>query len=287
MYHSEKSKRKKGEIRNILSTIFLVAIIIIYLFPFYWMIVTSLKPKSELYVFPPALYPKGATLVSYSTVIKDPNFLASFKNSMIICMTTVVLVIALSLAINYPLTRMKTKDTFKNAYLNWILSLRFLPPIAVVIPIFAIIRSIGLYDKIGALILVYSVFNLPFATWMINGFFRDIPQEIEEAAYVDGCGRFSAFIKILLPMLSPALLAASIITFAFVWSEFAFALILTATPKSQPLTIGVWGLVSQFEVKWNEMAVMGTLLTIVPIILLLSIRKYLMTALTFGMVREK
>jgi multiple sugar transport system permease protein len=251
------------------------------------MIVTSLKSRGELYAFPPTFYPQEATLYSYKGLLTSPNVLASFRNSGIICAATVLLVITLSLMVNYPLTRMKIQSRFKNAYLNWILSLRFLPPVVAVIPIFAIVRTLGLYDRIEALVVVYTVFNLPFAVWMIHGFFQDIPKEIEEAAYVDGCGRFSAFVRVLLPMLSPGLLATSIVTFAFSWSEFAFALVLTATPRSQPLTIGVWSLVSQFEVKWDEMAAMGILVALVPIAALIGVRKYLMSVLTFGIVREK
>jgi len=113
------------------------------------------------------------------------------------------------------------------------------------------------------------------------------PQEVEEAAFVDGASRWRAFFQILLPMLSPGLLAAAVITFALSWSEFLYALILTATPRSQTFSIGVWSFVTEFEIIWNQMAAVGVISALVPVGLLLLARRYVISALTFGAVREK
>ena len=162
-----------------------------------------------------------------------------------------------------------------------------MPPVAVVIPYFALVRTAGLYDTPQALIFIYSLFTLPFAIWMLKGFLDEIPAEIEEAAYVDGGSRWMVFWQVILPLAAPGLLASGIIVFIFTWSEFLFALILTATPNSQTFPVGVQGLVTQFEVIWNDMAAAGAIAMVVPLTLALLARRYLVTGLTFGVIREK
>ena len=171
--------------------------------------------------------------------------------------------------------------------LNWALSLRFLPPIAVVIPYFLIVRTIGLYNQIPALVIVYTIFNLPLSIWMLKGFLEQIPAEVEEAALVDGGTRFQAFRLVLLPLASTGILAAGIIVFAFDWAEFLFAFILTATPDSMTFPVGVQGLVTQFEIIWNDMAAGGVIAILIPLVLMLFARRYVIAGLTFGVIREK
>ena len=155
----------------------------------------------------------------------------------------------------------------RSGVLNWALSLRFLAPIAVVIPYFTIVRSLGLYNQLPALILVYTIFNLPLSIWMLKGFLAEIPLEIEEAALVDGASRWQAFRYILLPLSRIGVLAAGIIVFAFDWAEFLFAFILTATPQAQTFPVGVAGLVTQFEIIWNEMAAAAVIAIVIPVLL--------------------
>jgi multiple sugar transport system permease protein len=171
--------------------------------------------------------------------------------------------------------------------LNWALSLRFLPPIAVVIPYFAIVRTLRIYDQPIALIAIYSLFNLPFAIWMLKGFLAEIPLELEEAALVDGANRWTSFRRVLLPLAFPGLMAAATIVFTFAWSEFLFALILTATPHAQTFPVGVQGLVTQFEIIWNDMAAAGVIAMSIPLVLMVIGRKYMVAGLTFGVIREK
>ena len=272
---------------RVLAVSLLLLLAVLYFLPFYWMVVTALKPLAAFYRFPPTLVPEGATLAPFLSVMVRRGFLVLLRNSLVVCLAGAGLGVAVSMLIVYPVTRMAVPPAFRRGLLNWILSLRFLPPIVVVIPFFDIVRQVGLYDSLLSLILLYTVFSLPFATWMLKGFFLEIPREIEEAALVDGATRWCAFLRILLPQLAPALLASMVITFALAWSEFMFAFILTATPRSQTFPIGVASLVTQFEIIWNEMAAAGTIAAAVPILLLLLARRYVVSALTFGAVREK
>jgi multiple sugar transport system permease protein len=280
-------RRRRFGVRRVLALIALGVVGVVYLFPLYWILVTSLKSKAEVFGSEPTLIPKAPTLEAYSDVLFERDFLRLLINSIVVCGAAMVLSILLSLLIAYPLTRLAVSRRLRTNVLNWALSLRFLPPIAVVVPYFGIVRFIGLYDEPLALIFVYTLFNLPFALWMLRGFLTEIPLEIEEAAFVDGASRWQAFRSVLLPLARPGLLASGIIIFAFAWSEFLFALILTATPRAQTFPVGVKGLVTQFEIIWNEMAAAGVIAIVVPLLLMLLARRYVISGLTFGVIREK
>jgi multiple sugar transport system permease protein len=265
----------------------LVIFLLVYVFPLYWLVVTSLKGKAELYAAEVPLFPLAPTLDAYTDVLVARSFGVLLRNSVMVCLATVVTTLSLGLLVTYPLTRLEIPRGVRVGVLNWALSLRFLPPIAVVVPYFAIVRTAGLYDNPLALIFIYSLFNLPFSIWMLKGFLQEIPRELEEAAHVDGASRWTGFVHVLLPLAVPGLLAAATIVFTFVWSEFLFALILTATPNAQTFPVGVQGLVTQFEVIWNDMAAAGAIAMCVPLVLAVLARRYLVAGLTFGVIREK
>ena len=233
------------------------------------------------------MFPRSLTLESYGNVLIDSGFWMLLRNSVIVCLSTVIVTIAVGLVITYPLTRLPVPPRLRVGVLNWALSLRFLPPIAVVIPYFAIVRTLQIYDQPIALIGIYSLFNLPFAIWMLKGFLAEIPLEVEEVALVDGANRWTAFLRVLLPLAAPGIMAAGIIVFTFAWSEFLFALILTATPNAQTFPVGVQGLVTQFAIIWNQMAAAGVIAMSVPLVLMVVARTYMVAGLTFGVIREK
>lgn len=278
---------RPGPLWRVIAITVLVALGVLYLFPYAWMVLTAVKPLAEFYRFPATIVPEKVTLAPFASVMVKRGYAILLRNSLVACLAAVAGALVAALLIVYPITRLGVSPRFRRGLMNWILSLRFLPPIVVVIPFFDIIRRIGLYDQLLALVLLYAVFALPFATWMLKGFLLEVPAEIEEAALVDGASRWRAFFAILLPQLAPALLATAVIAFALSWSEFMFAFILTATPRSQTFPIGVASLVTQFEIIWNEMAAVGAIASAVPILLLLLARRYVLTALTFGAVREK
>src|SRR5207248_383866 len=231
--------------------------------------------------------PEAPTLQPYADVLIDRGMWILLRNSIVVCGATVVLALTVGLLITYPITRLDVSPRVRAGVLNWALSLRFLPPIAVVVPYFAVVRTVGLYDQPLALIFIYSLFNLPFTIWMLKGFLTEIPREIEEAALADGASRWTAFRHILLPLATPGLLAAGVIVFSFSWSEFLFALILTSTPNAQTFPVGVQGLVTQFEIIWNDMAAAGTIAMLLPLVLMVLARRHVIAGLTFGVVGEK
>ncbi|MDP9272864.1 MAG: carbohydrate ABC transporter permease [Chloroflexota bacterium] len=259
----------------------------VFVFPLYYLVVTSLKTTAELFQAVPTLFPQAPTIEPYFSVLFTRGLGGLLVNSVIVGVSATALALVVAFAICYPITRLPIQVGTRSFVLNWALSLRFLPPIAVVIPYFTIVRTIGLYNQIPALVLVYTIFNLPLSIWMLKGFLEQIPAEIEEAAMVDGGTRFQAFRLVLLPLSSTGILAAGIIVFAFDWAEFLFAFILTATPQSMTFPVGVQGLVTQFEIIWNDMAAGGVIAILIPLIMMLLARRYVLTGLTFGVIREK
>jgi multiple sugar transport system permease protein len=278
-------RRRSGRLWRVVGPPLLGAVGLAYAFPLYWLLVTALKGEGELYRATPSLYPLQPTLAAFSSVLVTRGFLGLLRNSIVVCGATVLLVLAIGFAVTYPITRLKVSRRLRVGVLNWALSLRFLPPVAVVVPYFAIVRGLGLYDRRLALVLIYTVLNLPFSIWMLKGFLAEIPLEIEEAAFVDGASRWVAFRRVLLPLAAPGILASGVIIFAFAWSEFLFALILTASPRAQTFPVGVQGLVTQFEIIWNDMAAAGAIALAVPLGLMVVARRYVLAGLTFGVIR--
>ena len=272
------SRSRRRAWRSAIAVPIFAVVGIVYAFPLYWLFVTSLKSKAELYQADLSLYPEAPTLQPYLSVLVERGFWALLRNSILVCSLSVVVALVVGLLITYPITRLEISPRVRVGILNWALSLRFLPPIAIVVPYFALVRTLGLYDQPQALILIYSLVNLPFTIWMLKGFLSEIPREIEEAAFTDGAGRWTAFRLVLLPLAWPGLFAAAVIVFTFSWSEFLFALILTSTQNAQTFPVGVQGLVTQFEVIWNDMAAAGTIALALPLVLMVLARRYVIAA---------
>ena len=269
------------------TTVLLAVIALVFAFPLFYLIATSLKTKADLFEPVPSLFPPNPTIDPYISVLFTRGFGGLLVNSIVVGLSATFVAICVAFAICYPITRLPASPRLRRFVLNWALSLRFLPPVAVVIPYFAIVRTIGLYNQLPALIVVYAIFNLPLAIWMLKGFLDEIPLEIEEAALVDGASRWHAFRTVLLPLSRTPVLAVAIIVFAFDWAEFLFAFILTATPQAMTFPVGVQGLVTQFEIIWNDMAAGGVIAIVVPLTLMLVARRHVMAGLTFGVIREK
>jgi multiple sugar transport system permease protein len=265
----------------------LTAVFVFFGFPLLYLVSTSLKPKPELFTANVTLLPLHPSLDAYESVLFERGFVGLLGNSVVAGLSATALAIGLAFAVAYPITRLTISRRTRTFVLDWALSLRFLPPVAVVVPYFTIVRALGIYNQLPALIIVYTIFNLPLAIWMLKGFLQEIPLEVEEAALSDGATRWQAFRHVLLPLSTTAILSAGVVVFAFDWAEFLFAFILTATPQAMTFPVGVQGLVTQFEIIWNDMAAGGAIAIAVPLLLMIVARRYVVTGLTFGVIREK
>jgi len=272
--------------RNLLenaAVIMIVAVaLIFFIFPFYWLVSTSFKVYYEQFSYPPTFIPGQAVLTNYRIGLVDLWGIKGITDSSIVASFNTLLVVAIATPAAYSLARFKFKRSESLA--TWILSSRMLPPIAVAIPLFLLWRMVGWLDTYQALVFTYAAFNLPFAVWMMKGFFEDLPKDMEESAMVDGCSTFTAFVRVALPLTTPALVATALFCFIFSWNEFMFAVVLTRwTVKTLPVVIP--GLVMGHSILWGAICAV-TLVGVLPeILIVLFLQKYLVRGLTLGAIR--
>lgn len=193
------------------------------LFPIAWALSTSFKTIAEYYTYPPVWIPKNPTLQNFKYIIYTAG-LGYLRNTLIISSLNTLLVLGISIPAAYGIARFKIG---RGNLSFWILSQRMFPPIAVIIPLFLLLKKLGLIDTYAGLIIIYCTFNIPFSVWLLTGFFEEFPKDIEEAAMVDGCSRGAALLRIVIPLVAPGIVVTGIFCFIFAWNEFMFALILT------------------------------------------------------------
>lgn len=252
------------------------------LFPIYWTITTSFKSKMDVistppkWIFRPVL--DNYKYITYAR-IAFPRYL---KNSLIISVgTTLIAVTAGSLAA-YALARYNFKGKENIAF--WMLSTRMMPAPAVVLPLYILMRGFKLIDTHAAPILTHVIITLPFAVWVMRGFFEEIPKDLEEAALVDGCSRFSSFIRIVLPLSLPGLVVTALFCIMFSWNEFLFALVLTST-RAKTATVACTEFRGWMETAWGPACAAATI-TIIPILLItLFLQRHIVRGLTLGAVK--
>jgi multiple sugar transport system permease protein len=261
----------------------LAFIVITVLFPIYWMVITSFKTRLELTGLTPTLFPHNFTWENYQNAFVGKDFPKYMLNSAVVVVISTGLSLVMGSLAGYSLARFPLFSTkFKENLSFWILSTRMIPPIVTIIPIFLIFKDLKLLNSYLGLIIVYTGFTLPFATWMMRAFIQEVPIDLEEAALVDGDTRLTAFFRIVLPLAAPGLAATAVFSVILVWNEFLFALILTTTSAAITLPVGISGLVSQYELLWGEMGAAGTVAIIPILIFALSVQRYLVRGLTLG-----
>jgi multiple sugar transport system permease protein len=257
-----------------------VVALLFFLFPILWISLTAFKTPNEFLTTPPVWIPRSPSFVYFEHVIRTggPKALA---NSLIISTSSTALALLIGSLAAYGLARYKTGG---NNLPFFILSQRFMPPVAVIFPFLLFFKTLKWMDTHQALILVYLTFNLPYAVWMMRGFFLEIPVEIEESALVDGCSRFGAFWRIALPLVTPGLVATGVFCFIFAWAEFFFAVTLTRS-NATTLSVYIVNFFGKMMVQWGEVGA-TSLLAMVPLFVLSFImQRYLVRGLTLGAIK--
>lgn len=253
---------------------------LIFAFPFLWMVAVSLRNQVD--ILQPEKIIAPVTFESYATLISDGTIVPYFVNSIIVAVVTTVISLVLGTIAAYGFARFSWAKRESQAF--WVLSQRFLPAMAVVIPFFLMASLTGLVDTRTILIIAYTTFNIPFTIWMMRGFIEDIPEELEEAAFVDGCNRFQALRKVVFPLVLPGMTATAIFCLINSWNEFVFANFLTIVhAKTLPTTVMMFLSVS--GVKWGEMAATGVLASLPVLLFAIAVQKYMIRGLTFGAVK--
>ncbi len=261
-----------------------VAVLLILL-PVYWMVNMSLKDRAEFATRPPTLIVERPTTANYYDLLVTQRFYLKGRNSLIVAIIAATLAVTVGTLAAYALSRFRLPKNFNYHLLFTILTIRMFPPIVTVIPLFAFYNreffGFKLYDTQIGLGLIHGFMELPLVLWMMIGFFRDIPRDMEEAALVDGDSRFAVLRKIALPLVAPGLAATFILVFISSWNEFLVALILTGS-RAQTLPIAVAGQIGQYDVQWGNMMAAGVITTIPVLILALLTQRYLTRGLAVG-----
>ena len=259
----------------------LAVALFVFLAPVLWMLITAVKPPGEWLNEPPVFIPSELHWANFTDALFKWGGLKGLTDSLIVASLSTLLSLLLGVPAAYAIGRYHTGGD--NLSFT-VLSILFMPPVAVAIPMYLFWSALGLIDSYTALILQYTVFNIPFLTWVLKGFFEDIPRDMEDSAMVNGATRWRAFWEIAVPLARPAILAVSLLAFIFSWNEFFFALILTrADVTTLPFILPV--LMEGHDVLWGDIAAIATLGALPVVILAFALQRYLVRGLSFGTLR--
>lgn len=260
----------------------LVALAIV-MFPFYWMVNTSLKPATEIFLSPPTFASPNWSLDAYMTVLTQRPVARYFVNSLVVALGTTVLSVTLAALAAYGFTRFFPHGA--TPFIVFLLFTKMLPETLLIIPYFQLMSDVGLLNTYLALILAYSSFALPFSVWMLIGFFRSIPRDIDEAAMIDGATYLQAFFRVILPLARPGLVAVALFTFLIAWNSYLWALVLTTDSSMYVLSVGVANMVGEYRVQWNELMAAAVIAALPVMVLYSLLERHLVSAITSGAVK--
>jgi multiple sugar transport system permease protein len=262
---------------------FLGALLIIVLFPFYWMTITSLKSEDQMRSLVSMFWPSPVVLDNFHQLLTRTDFVAWFANSAVVAVSSTLLATAIGTLGAYALARLRFLG---RAFMSSAVLITYLvPPSILFIPLYAQMRTLGLADSRAGLIAAYPSFTVPFVTWLLMGYFQSIPEELEEAAMIDGATRFGAFRRIILPLAAPGVLAAALFAFTQAWNEFLYALVFITSVKLRTLPVGLSTFITGDVYGWGYLMA-GAVLTTLPVIAAyIYLQKYMVEGLTAGGVK--
>lgn len=249
--------------------------------PFLWQALTSLRPEGEL---THVGLPSSLSLASYAGAFHGRPFGRVLLNSLTVAGATTALCLAIGSAAAFALAKLPLPG--RRLLLAAALAISMFPPIATVSPLFLVIRSLGLHDELGGLVLPYATFALPMTLWILTGFFRDIPDELYRAAIVDGCSPLSAFRRVILPLAAPGLAATGILVFIFAYNEFLYALTFTSSPEKRTVPVAISLFAAEHAEPWGEIAAASIIATLPLVVVTLLFQRKIVAGLTAGGVKE-
>lgn len=253
------------------------------LFPLYWLLKIAVTPDQLIYSDGTRLWPSEFTLSNFTAVLFQTDFMSYFTNSLIVSLGTAVLTTLFAAGAGYAFSRFNFGG--KKIIITVMLITQMFPLLMIIAPIYKIVASFGLLNSLTSLIVVYTAFNIPFATFLMQSFFDGIPKDLEEAAMMDGCSRFQALRKVIFPLTLPGLGATLGFVFTAAWSELLFALMLISKNDSMTFPVGLLTFVSKFSVDWGQMMAAGVLALIPSCLFFIFIQRYLVQGLTSGAVK--
>jgi len=291
---NSRSTRRRRPIRwkNVLNDTVLWAILIIFFVPVLWIVLTSVRIRAEVNAHPPVWIPTKLSLDSYKILFGMPTPEGAFgmggsmpvanyaRNSLVIALVSTLIALVLGILAGYVFSRFRFR--FKNGLFLGMMLARAVPGIALSLPLFIMFARIGVTDTLFAMILTYVALNIPFTAWLMDSFFRAIPKELDEAARIDGCSAWGAFLRVDLPLALPGAAAAGIFAFLTSWNEFALASVITRTPSSRTFPPALFEFTGQFVSDWRGMTAMSVMMLIPAVIFVALVQRQLMEGLTSG-----
>ncbi|GAC1507543.1 MAG: carbohydrate ABC transporter permease [Chloroflexota bacterium] len=284
-----RARRPNAALSRILFYVILAVILLYIIFPFYWAFRSAITPDKDLFATPVQYFPSNPTLTNFKQVLGDNQFLHSLLNSAIVAVSVTVLALIIGATASYALGRFRFRGRMPVMYL--VLSMTMFPQVAVLGALWNMINQFGFYDHLYALILTYLVFTLPFTVWVLTSFFRAMPGELEEAAYVDGASPFQTFYKIMLPLVAPGLVTTGLLAFISAWNEFLYALSFLQSPENRTVPLAIFNFVpttnvgSNFVTPWGQEMAATVVVTIPLVVLTLIFQRRILAGLTAGAVK--
>jgi N,N'-diacetylchitobiose transport system permease protein len=279
-YFDVRNRRKR---QRLVANFLALLVFAVMTFPVYWMVATAFKPGRDILRLDPKFIPSPATLDNFDDAIHRPYFWDNVKNSIII----VCAVVLLSLVIGFLAAVAIARFNFygRRAFIVVIIGVQMIPTAAMVIPLYILLARADQVDRLSGVIVTYLTFVLPFTVWTLRGFVMGIPRDLEEAAMVDGCTRFGAFIRVLVPLIAPGLVATSIFAFVQAWNEFIFAYVLLSSQENQTLTVWLASFTTLRGTDWGPLMAAATLTSLPVVVFFALVQRRVAFGLTAGAVR--
>ena len=278
-------EKKITGIKNVLLCVTAVLILCLLLFPLFWIVVTSLKTEQEIFRIPPTLFPEVLNTKSYAAQVETGDFkmFSSFGNSFLIAVGAMLIAVILSVPASYGVAKYHFRG--KKVMLLGFLVTQMLPVSVLLTPMFILFKNMHVYNTPIAAILADATIGIPFSVLILKNYFASIPGELEEAAYIDGCNRFTAFIRVLVPVAKSGVMVCSIFSFLYAWGDLAYGMTFIIDQQKRPITAGIFNFMGQYGTKWSYLTAFAVV-TIVPVALIfIFMQKYIISGMTSGAVK--
>ncbi len=289
---------KRKEYRKpkyLLSNIILILILSIFFIPSVWIVLTSVRPNIEINARPPIWVPRQLDFTSYTALLgrvesaeefgfgQSVPFLDYARNSIIASVVSTILALVIGTLAGFVFSSFEFRGR-DSIFLSFMLA-RAVPGIALSLPLLILFTKVGLSDRIYGLIIAYTAMNVPFTAWLMTGFFGEIPKELNDAAFIDGCSRWGAFLRVNLPLILPGLAASGIFAFLTSWNEFAVASVISRTTASKTFPVGLFDFTAEFVSDWRGMCAMSVIMLIPAVIFVMAVQRNLVKGLTLGAIK--
>lgn len=274
---------KKIRLHGLVMAVLLAISLVIVLFPIMWMVFASIRPVSETFGTPPAWIPREISFEAYEEIFFDPRQQRYQVNTYIIALSTAFLSVGLGSLAAYGFSRFRIRGA--GFILLAILAVQMLPGVSIIIPFYNMARRAGIWDTYLAMILADTAFALAISIWLLKGYIDSIPTDLEEAAMVDGCNRFQAFYKIVLPLLAPGLVGTATFAFLYAWNDFVFATILRAGHELMPMTVAIGNFFTSHSRDWNSIMALNTMSTLPLVAIFVFLQRWVIQGMTAGAVK--